>query len=86
MVLVLVVLVIFNSAGKTAPPPIPLSLSHPFLKVIVAVLFGHFQIFCVYRKISFSYVLEVVVCFLLGNSPAPEFFYADISEHSAPSS
>ena len=25
---------------------------------------------------------QVVVCFLLGNSPASEFFYADGSEHS----
>ena len=26
------------------------------------------------------------VCFLLGNSPAPEVLYADVSEHSVPSS
>ena len=27
-----------------------------------------------------------VVCFLLGNSPTSKFYYADVSEHSVPSS
>jgi hypothetical protein len=34
---------------------------------------------------NFRRVLNVV-CFLLGNSPASEFVYADVSEHSVPSS
>ena len=34
---------------------------------------------------KFRHVLNVV-CFLLGNSPASEILYADVSEHSVPSS
>jgi len=29
---------------------------------------------------------KTVVCFLLGDSPASQFLYADVSEHSVPSS
>ena len=37
------------------------------------------------RNISFHLVLNAV-CFLLGNSPASDFFYAYVSEHPVPSS